>query len=442
MEGENYVGANSVTGIAASQHLAWVIPFILCFCIALGCVAFLHGAPTRTTVAWLPAWTWAWGALALFSGWQLRKQRLSLTVLLVMSLSMRLIFVGSPLWLSDDVYRYVWEGLMILDGQNPFITPPSQVFGLDDALRDQVNHPSIPSAYPPGALAWFIGLAALNTEAVGAQFTAALADVATVVAIWIWCKDRPVWPAVVYALHPLAVLESANGAHLEALAVAFTAWAVVFWRKSSSFGVFLAILGSGTKLMPLLFLPSFFSKKRLASDSFAIIAGAALLSLAALPVVSAGPDLFFGIQNYATHWSFNGLIYPWLEPIFGSIWYRRIGFAAGGITVLSVWVFAHGRPATAWLICAIAFTALTPTMHPWYGLWFLIPSLLCRSWSGAVAGISLLGGYSVLATFDASSGRWTETPSLWALTWTPALVAVSIEIYWFCRRLWTDSTKA
>ncbi|MFC1890641.1 hypothetical protein ACFL4G_12885, partial [Thermodesulfobacteriota bacterium] len=48
----------------------------------------------------------------------------ALTLILFLSLLFRVTLVLAPPSLSDDIYRYLWEGRLVLDGVNPFTHPP------------------------------------------------------------------------------------------------------------------------------------------------------------------------------------------------------------------------------------------------------------------------------------------------------------------------------
>jgi hypothetical protein len=89
---------------------------------------------------------------------------LSPAVVVALALLVRLPLVGTPPLLSDDLYRYLWEGTVLGAGGDPFATAPAAWPGLDDVLRAHVNHPDVPSVYPPLALVWFRALALAGTR--------------------------------------------------------------------------------------------------------------------------------------------------------------------------------------------------------------------------------------------------------------------------------------
>ena len=69
-----------------------------------------------------------------------------------------------PVLPCDDIYRYVWEGKLWLNGLNPYHLAP-----IDDSLipfRDpnwhKINHPDFPAIYPPLSQLWFAFTVALG----------------------------------------------------------------------------------------------------------------------------------------------------------------------------------------------------------------------------------------------------------------------------------------
>ncbi|MYF93637.1 MAG: hypothetical protein F4184_16665 [Gemmatimonadetes bacterium] len=63
------------------------------------------------------------------------------------ALVFRLTLWWSPATLSDDIFRYVWDGRVQLAGINPYLYAPSapEVAHLRDALYHSVNHADIPT---------------------------------------------------------------------------------------------------------------------------------------------------------------------------------------------------------------------------------------------------------------------------------------------------------
>jgi hypothetical protein len=417
---------------------------LLCIGWAASSASLLHLVPSRTEAAWVAVMAWGWGLSAVGAAALAGPRRLPWWPVVLVGVAVRAILCGTPPLLSDDVFRLLWEGQLLAAGGNPFLTAPAAVPGLDDALRAKVNHPEVPSIYPPVALLWFRVLWHGGGTVLTAQIGTALADLAVLGAL-LWARrGRPTWPALLYALHPLAALESASGAHLDVPAVALLAWACAVRRPA--WAGLLVVLGAGTKLLPFLVWPGpagVQGRRGLPWAVLGSLAGVAALAVLALPVLDAGPRLFDGFRAYATHWSFNGFAWPVAGALAGA-WARPVLVGLGGLLTLTAWILLAGRPWALWLAVGSAFVALSPTLHPWYGLWVVVPGLALGRWSPAVAGIALLGAYGVLSGYDAATGAWSEPDWLWPATWVPAGVAVVVELgaeAWARLRRWRASAR-
>jgi hypothetical protein len=392
---------------------------LACSALAATCSWQLGAAAERADAAFVVPTLLLWGVLATTPA--MTRPPVSLLFVLGSALLTRGLLVGSPPLFSDDLYRYLFEGLALSEGHNPFSTPPRELAALDQALAARVNHPEYTSIYPPVALLWFRILAVGGTLA-WAQALTALVDVATAGFLWHGLSRRkaPTWPALTYALHPLPAVESAVGAHIDLVAACFLAAALTWPRH----GTLWALLGAGVKLLPAAVLPGVWRDRRWRHHGTGIVAAAVVCTLGALPVLDAGHGLFTSFGAYANHWSFNGLAYPLLAPWLGEL--TRPVLVFGGLCACAYAWWRVPEPPELALAVGSAFLVLSPTVHPWYAIWALLPALMTGRWGWSLAATSLMGSYAVLGTLDAS-GQWQEGPWLAPLTWGPALVALTAE---------------
>lgn len=397
--------AEQAPGTANTFAVAWIL------CIGLSGVSatLLHLAPDRASAAWIVVPAVVWCLVALVPSAMPTKNKLWL--LFLASITVRAPLWASPLHLSDDAARYVWEGTLLLHQVDPWLFAPAQVHLPGwEAVRSAVNHPSVPSAYPPGAALWFALISPGGT--LGAQIGASLADSAVVLALARCGSGRG---ALWYALHPLAALESASSGHLEAPALALAAWS---WGSGRT-GPTVALAAGSIKLLPLLTVPTLL---RITGWKGFWTAGILMLCL----VVLVGPWLTWGhlegFSRYAQHWSFNGLIYPWLSNLVSGASARWILGAAGLVGVAAAATRRDAREA--FFLVGLSFVAITPTMHPWYALWLLAPAAALERRFWMLAAAAPLLSYTVLWSWDSDGGTWREAWWLWWLTWTPAFLAL------------------
>jgi alpha-1,6-mannosyltransferase len=165
---------------------------------------------------------------AAAGGWVLLRRpprRALLVVVLAVAAILRLsIALGEPV-LSNDVFRYVWDGRVQAHGINPYLHPPSDPAlsaVRDDEIYPRLNRPEVRTAYPPVAEGLFLGLYRLHPDSVPwTKLAFALLDLAAVglLAFLLLRLGRPPELALLYGWHPLAVFEIAGTGHVEGVAV-------------------------------------------------------------------------------------------------------------------------------------------------------------------------------------------------------------------------------
>ncbi len=309
----------------------------------------------------------------------------SLVALVVVAALVRAPFLAWPPTLSDDVHRYVWEGRVWLAGYSPFVHAPDaiELTGLRDANWVLVNHKTVSSLYPPLAQALFFGLAPFGV--LGVKIFMGVADVVTVIVLW-HREPRLGW---LWALLPLPVVEAAGNGHLEAVGALLVALAL---RGS----VVAAWLGAMLKLLPAVFLVGRPLRVWLVAGLATTLVGWPLVGVGALD----------GLRNYGAHWSFNGSMYPLVTMFLGDRESRALLLVLGALVTLWAVVTRRDRASLGLWVFG-AFVILSPTVHPWYILWPLVPALWRGErawlWLAALAPLS----YLVLATADAT-GAWHE----------------------------------
>ena len=76
---------------------------------------------------------------------------LPLRAVLVAAVLVRLVFLPGVPSLSDDFYRYLWDGRVQLAGENPYRYAPAdpRLDGVAFAGRARINHPRLRTVYPP-----------------------------------------------------------------------------------------------------------------------------------------------------------------------------------------------------------------------------------------------------------------------------------------------------
>ncbi len=272
-----------------------------------------------------------WAAL-LFATHRPDGQPLGWWPLIAAAVAVRLVFLFAEPLLSDDIFRYVWDGRVAQDGINPFLYAPDahELEHLRDAaLWPQINHPEVPTIYPPAAQMLFRLNAALGGGVVLLRVLFLLVEAAALAAIWAVLthvgeaastafKKRAF---VVYALCPLVFVETAWSGHLDVIAWMPLVAALLLFVRSRTvpmaaaagaiLGLSVAAKFLGLLAIPLLVLwrprdPKTASLRRQIGRRVALVATcAAVVAGSYVPYMDAGPKLFTAFGNYASKWQGN-----------------------------------------------------------------------------------------------------------------------------------------
>ena len=183
----------------------------------------------------------------LWLAWRVRSKALRPGVLsiLAVAIGMHALCLGTHApTLSDDVYRYVHEGRMVLLGHNPYSVAPVDV---PAALRgvewSRINHPEIAAAYPP-AMQYALALGVwIDPSPHGMRVVFGGLNVLAGLLLWLVLRRAGRDPAlaIVYAWCPLTAVEFAGQAHGDSLAVAFTLLGIWLGQRG---GIGLILAGS------------------------------------------------------------------------------------------------------------------------------------------------------------------------------------------------------
>lgn len=391
----------------------------------------------------------------------------SARVIIIMATVFRILFLFRSPELSDDIYRYLWDGLTILHGDNPYALAPSDSKFLTAesvALLSQVNHPQLITIYPPVAQ-FIFAMGALSGGVLGIKTLLVAADIAScAVILRILARiNLPQSFAVLYAWSPLPVMEIASSGHIDGAGVSFLLLAFMFLLPrndgeglSSSTNGFAPVsagvafaLATLVKLFPIAFFPALFlltGKK----GRWPFILGAVIASLAlSLPFLPALYNMFVTLDIYALNWEFAGFAYQSLYKLFSSgatarlilavlfltitailyaLLYRKTGNPTDGCFTPSTFLMSVN---TAYCV-ALAFLLLTPTLYPWYALYLACLLPFAPGAGGLVLTWAVFLSYRVLIPFTIL-GTWEEKDAIPAMIWVAAMGALILS--WLAGKL-------
>jgi hypothetical protein len=369
---------------------------------------------------WLASYVAAWGLyLALFLRERRREFVAAPWVLLAWAAAARLVLVSSDVWLSDDLWRYLLDGRVLAEGTNPFRYAPADPFILERfaQLAGRVNHPEVPTIYPPTiqALGWLSALAGFQET--GWRLVVTVIDVGAMclVARLFGGGDAGWRAAAVYGLCPLLVFETGANGHLEAVAALPLVFAVHSmgrrrpWRAGIAFGI--AILA---KYYALLLLPLWLRREGFRRMS---VSAVAVSALGILPFTLGGVDVFAGLKTYLGHWSFNSPVFTLLHELpVDPVLLRSVPFILAGLaSVIAGW--RREDPVGVIPMLLFGFLVIGPTLHPWYALWVL-PWLGGRPHPGLWAFVGAMGGAYAVWWSVARYGEWALPSGVAEVIWS------------------------
>ncbi len=331
--------------------------------------------------------------------------RVLLGLILGFGLLFRLVLLPSPVVLSSDLYRYLWDGRVQWAGINPYRYPPAAEALAplrDPAVFPHINRPDKPTIYPAGAQALFAALTAIASDSIlGWRLFLLGCEVATAVLLVGLLRRMGVPPSgvLLYAWAPLAVFEGVQAGHVD-VALLPALLLALRWRQEGRAVHAGAALGVAVlvKLYPAVLLLAWWRRGEwrfpaacagvVAAGYLPYLAGAGSGVVGFLPeYFGSGEDFNVGLRFFLTEGIGFGsevargvvmlLLFGLLAVVLLAIARRRSEDPVG--------IFRAGMAAVA------AYLLLVPTaMHPWYVLWVLPfvavqPSAAWLYFSGAVA---------------------------------------------------------
>ncbi|MBF0412975.1 MAG: hypothetical protein HQK70_09720 [Desulfamplus sp.] len=462
------------------------------------------------------------------------KKEFSAGFILIFAFILRLMFLFQSPTLSDDIYRYCLDGIMIINGHNPYSYKPLQILELiqrPEAINSSiamngyyhlfqsvldlgaikniypeistliplVNHPEFTTIYPPmaqivfaiGALLGMAGIVIGKTAGIPLNIMFIVVSIklpliimdtlSCLLIILILRKMKlPAYYGIIYAWHPLPILETASSGHIDGAAIFFllmsiylaihcrgdsyrtikTSWrrgSRNFWNSSIAAQIFAGLfMGFSilTKWLPLIFLP--FVLLFMQYRNARLIMGGSCIGAILIFIIPFCPDMINSLvtlNQYLQNWEFSGLFFRLVRD-FMQNYSNQSGSIARGIifmlfTVLYTIVFfrflknislnsddrgggLNNILTDALFMIALAWVILTPTLYPWYALYFaaLLPFALNSNFNitGITLSWSVMLSYKVLILYKLT-GDWVEDTTIAFMIMAAPLTALIAQTY-------------
>ena len=359
-----------------------------------------------------------------------RQRDLTLWSVVVLAVVFRLALAWTPPSLSDDAYRYVWDGIVQAEGINPYRFKPEDAALQslhDEPVYELLNSPAYFSVYPPVSQYVFAAGSVFYGGGWGASHFAikGILLLAEIAAMLLLARLVSIRALLLYAWNPLVLLETAGQGHTESLLLLLLVLVIVAHKAQRGrwAGVALAA-ATWVKLFPVFLFPFLWRRY----GWRAAWPGAAALVLLAVPYAApyVAGNVLESLDLYRRFFEFNAGLYYGIKQVFyfltGTDYSKQLGPALQ-------WCFFAGLPvlyaldrwrkwtlAQAFFVAILLYLLLTTTVHPWYLLSvLLLGSLLAKPvWPVIWLGAWSIGTYMLYV----GGPYWTFV----AVGWGGALV--------------------
>jgi hypothetical protein len=360
----------------------------------------------------------------------------ALALILGTAVLLRLIALAAPVFLSDDINRYIWDGRVQAAGINPYRYIPTDPEL--EPLRDPLIFPNInrnnyaPTIYPPVAQMLFLLVNRFGETALAVKLvfvTIEAVGIGTLIFI-LRAAGKPPEHILLYAWHPLPVWEIAGSGHLDAAVVTFVSLALAAAVSGRRIWSAMALAAATlVKFFPLVLAPALWrpAKSNLGDWGWPA-AFVAVIVAAYLPYIGVGSRALGFLPGYVAEENFGAGSGFWLLVMA-----RRaiaiplaayLGLAVSVMAGLAVgalrrrpeprsglnWAMAVGTaalffasPHYPWyFVCLVALL----TVAPWWPAWWLTLAAVLLYWDPKTGnipswvGFTLYGGFVILCAVD------------------------------------------
>jgi alpha-1,6-mannosyltransferase len=370
-----------------------------------------------------------------------------------LALTLRLVFIAAIPNFSQDFYRFIWDGRLILSGLNPYLTTPDNLMisqpNLFPQMKTLFEGMGVLSAghysnYPPLHQLPFILAAIISKHSIlGSVVILRLLLIGADIGILFFGKkllrklQLPTRNIYWFILNPLVIVELTGNLHFEGLMLFFFVLVLYYVHtKKWHLAALTMALSIAVKLVPILSLPLFLNKlgwKK--SIRFYLTVGIVFMLLFA-PFLK---DNFF--ENYSatiglwfSKFEFNASFYyllNWgLETILNFELIHSMGvIVVSFIGLQIIYQLLQNKTKTTALITTVlwVFTGyylISTTVHPWYIISLLLLSIFTPFKFARVWSYTLILSYFAYHQFNVE-----EKGVILCLEYLPVLGVLAWELW-------------
>lgn len=382
----------------------------------------------------------------------IEKIKLNFWVLASLGIVSRLAFILAIPNLSQDFYRFLWDGRLLLQGVSPYLFTPDSSAVLNISVEQSKEliegmgalNASHFSNYPP-VNQLFFAVAALfaGKNILGSVVVLRVIIILADVGILYFGKkllekmNIPIKNIFWYFLNPFIIIELTGNLHFEGVMLFFFVWALYLLFKGKWFWAAVLIgISVSVKLIPLIFLPLFlkyFTSKEASTEP--VLSGVQRLNLTTLVkfysiigitvLVTFLPFISLEfIQNFSStialwfqNFEFNASVYYLIRWVGFKIVGWNLIEIIGKILPVLVLLFVLGiaffrknktpqQLLTAMLFAISFYFLLSTTVHPWYIATPLLLSVFTKYKFPIVWSFVVMLSYSAYGKYGFNENLW------------------------------------
>lgn len=329
------------------------------------------------------------------------KLRYGLFTALILFAGTRIPFFFDLPNLSDDFYRFIWDGMLLNEGLNPIGRIPIEQHinnfkdvAFAEMLLTNMNSPGYASIYPTfhqaffGFAYFFAGHEVLTGVNMMRAFIITF-ELFFFLAILLRGRNNEHTYLFAYLLNPLVIVEGVGNIHFEAIMLPFIALTLIDFSPKRYLRSAVPFTGAIlVKLTPLILAPMLVFRTRPKYRFYFIITTLFMLFvfLGMMEPWNLFKDFDKGLGLYFGTFEFNGSVYYALREVIEIFTgYNPIAYLAPALAVISFvliitvsWKWRNANIFELALVVFIIYYLLAPTVHSWY----LIPIVYLAIRSG------------------------------------------------------------
>ena len=321
----------------------------------------------------------------------------------------RCVFLFSLPELSDDYFRFLWDGQLTANNINPYDYKPAEVFSVwgvaNSYLFEHLNSKEYYSIYPPVNQAIYVlsvklGLGNLTVSTAIMRLFMIIAEIGTLKLIKLISSEKVKSRAFfLYALNPLVIIEFTGNLHFEGFMVFFIVLAIYGSLKNKTLYIIIGLtLAISTKLLPVILIPLFWRNMNLKTIIIVTVSILTLVILTFLPFYNGTMinHIYSSIQLYFGVFEFNSFVYK-INNVLPE-WTRKYYTQLLKLCFLGIYgylffikkIFRKISLNEGILLVLTIYFMLSSSVHPWYIGSILVFGLLSRYYKYLMVWLFLL----------------------------------------------------